>query len=195
MFHSLDAAKASIEGLTKHGIVKDVFKSTSFKPAGVLSAEYPNHQAVAMGNTLSVSGTQDKPTVQFTPMEGYGPFSTSDLLTLVLTDPDAPSRTDKKWSEYCHYIESDIKMGEGGLLGGGKVLQPYVGPGPPKGTGPHRYVFLLYQQPSGVTCSSFTPIKDRPNWGYGSPATGVDKWATENKLKLVGANFFLAENK
>lgn len=195
MFHSLDAAKASIEGLTKHGIVEDVLKSTSFKPVGVLSAEYPKHQAVAMGNTLSVAGTQEKPTLQFSPMGGHGSFSTSDLLTLVLTDPDAPSRNDKKWSEFCHYVEADIKMDEGGVLGGGKVLHSYVGPAPPKGTGPHRYVYLLYQQQSGVISSSFTQIKDRPNWGYGTPATGVTKWASENKLTPVGANFFYAENK
>lgn len=33
----------------------------------------------------------------------------------------------------------------------GDVLSEYVGSGPPKDTGLHRYVFLLYKQPSKLT--------------------------------------------
>jgi len=32
----------------------------------------------------------------------------------------------------------------------GEVLAEYVGPAPPKNTGKHRYVFLLYKQNQGA---------------------------------------------
>lgn len=194
MMHSFDASKAIIEGLTKHEVIPDVIKPSFVKPLGVLSAEYSKGLPVAMGNQLPIHGTQTRPTVHFAPDQAVlGPH---DLLTLVITDPDAPSRTDKKWSEFCHYVEADIKVSEkeGGILENGKVLEPYVGPGPPAGTGLHRYVFLLYKQPPGVTAPQLTKIKARPNWGYGTPATGVEKWAVENKLEPLAVNFFTAEH-
>lgn len=33
----------------------------------------------------------------------------------------------------------------------GEVLSQYIGSGPPKDTGLHRYVFLLYKQPNKLT--------------------------------------------
>lgn len=213
MNQAFSFTQATTEALTKHEIIKDVIKADNFKPWGVLAAEYSKDAPIAMGNTLTVDKTQLKPVFQFNlnPEEGSPRINDKDLFTLVITDPDAPSRTDKKWSEYCHYVEADIKILDRSKasstseltqpqfvcaeLVNGSVLQPYQGPAPPKGTGKHRYVLLLYKQPDGVTSSSFTEIKDRPNWGYGTPATGAHKWATENHLEPVSANFFLVENK
>lgn len=205
--------QATTEALTQHDILKDVLHDSQFKAWGVLSAEYSKDAPVAMGNTLSVQKTQLKPVVQFSlnPEEGTPKVQAKDLFTLVITDPDAPSRTDKKWSEYCHYVEADLKILDhsstrstahvsepqfvSAQLSNGSVLKEYQGPAPPGGTGKHRYVFLLYKQPEGVTSKDFTEIKDRPNWGYGKPATGVHRWATENKLEPVAVNFFFAETK
>lgn len=52
-------------------------------------------------------------------------------LTIVLTDPDAPSRGDPKWSEVCHWIakvpfKGNIKIGD---LGNGEGLELDVGRG------------------------------------------------------------------
>ena len=116
MLHSFDASKPTIEALTKNDIIPDVINPNFVKPLGVLSAEYSKEEPVAMGNQLTIKGTQSRPTVHFAPEEAA--LKASDLLTLVITDPDAPSRTDKKWSEFCHYVESDIKVSEteGGIL-------------------------------------------------------------------------------
>ncbi|QLQ78726.1 hypothetical protein HG537_0B00750 [Torulaspora globosa] len=202
---------ATCEALAKHEILKDVLKDEKFEPWGVLNVQFSSDAPVAMGNTLTVAKTQSKPSVQFNlnPERDAPRITDNDLFTLVMTDPDAPSRGDKKWSEYCHYVESDIRILERSQtttgkvepqfvcaeVQGGKVLQPYAPPGPPKGTGKHRYVFLLLKQPQGVTSSRFTRIADRPNWGYGTPATGVSRWATENGLEPIAANFFYAEHK
>lgn len=194
MLHSFDSSKATIEALTEHRIVPDVLSPNHIKPIGVLSAEYSNDNPVAMGNQLTVKNTRSRPTVHFAPQDAS--LKATDRLTLVVTDPDAPSRNDKKWSEFCHYVESDIKVSEteGGILENGKVLKSYVGPAPPLGSGPHRYVFLLFKQPAFSDSSKYTPIKDRPNWGFGTPATGVEKWAIENQLLPIAVNFFYAEH-
>ncbi|EDO19120.1 hypothetical protein Kpol_2000p88 [Vanderwaltozyma polyspora DSM 70294] len=214
MNQGINVCKTVVEALSKHDIVQDVIKNISFKPSGFLVIEYGTNLPVTMGNLLPVAQTQAKPKIQFISspnanennQDGFKPFSAdkSNLFTLVMTDPDAPSRVDHKWSEYCHYVSTDIPLnnesGDNDLnfttsfINEGNTLIPYMGPGPPKGTGQHRYIFMLFKQPNNVNGSSFTPIKDRPNWGYGTPATGVAKWATENNLELIATNFFFAEN-
>ncbi|XP_010117278.1 PREDICTED: phosphatidylethanolamine-binding protein 1, partial [Chlamydotis macqueenii] len=72
------------------------------------------------------------------------------LYTLVLTDPDAPSRKDPKFREWHHFLVTNMK---GNDVGSGTVLSDYVGSGPPKGTGLHRYVWLVYEQPKKLTCN------------------------------------------
>ncbi|XP_009950709.1 PREDICTED: phosphatidylethanolamine-binding protein 1 [Leptosomus discolor] len=42
---------------------------------------------------------------------------------------------------------------KGNNVGSGTVLSDYVGSGPPKGTGLHRYVWLVYEQPKQLTCN------------------------------------------
>ncbi|CCH58314.1 hypothetical protein TBLA_0A05210 [Henningerozyma blattae CBS 6284] len=212
MMHALDASQASVEGLAKHDILKDVIKDINFKPWGYITGQFSVNAPISMGNTLDIEETKLRPQLQFVadPKEsGIPKINDSDLFTLVMTDPDAPSRTDKKWSEFCHYIEGDIKLLQenqhttGGVvtdpqffatsIANGNVLQSYHPPGPPKGTGKHRYVLILYKQPPRTSSSQFTKVTGRPNWGYGTPATGVHKWATENKLEPIAANFFLVQ--
>ena len=58
--------------------------------------EYP----VVLGNTLKPSQTKESPSVKI-----YCPnLHETSGITIVLTDPDAPSRDDPKWSEMCHWI-------------------------------------------------------------------------------------------
>ncbi len=42
----------------------------------------------------------------------------------------------------------------GGDLSKGTVLTPYAGPSPPKGSGLHRYIFLVYKQQGEVNVSA-----------------------------------------
>lgn len=49
-----------------------------------------------------------------------------------------------KSSEWHHWLVVNIP---GNDIGKGETLSEYVGSGPPKGTGLHRYVMLVYKQP------------------------------------------------
>lgn len=74
-----------------------------------------------------------------------------------------------------------------------KVLKSYLAPKPPKGTGYHRYVFVLLQGDEEDSGKIEAP-KKRKHWGYHKKRHGVRDWAEDNGLKVVGANFFYAKH-
>ena len=127
-----------------------------------------------------------------------------------MTDPDAPSREDPKWSEFCHWISSGIELPsvesialaknfEASTAREKKEIIEYMGPAPPDSmlfifygwrllievseTGKHRYVFLLYRHSSS---EDLTDPKERRNWGTGKPRYGARQWAKDHGLILVG---------
>lgn len=96
------------------------------------------------GNELKPADVQEAPTVQWDGAEEHHSY------VIVMTDPDAPTRSDPRFREWWHWIQTNIP---GPALKAGKVSEgtehwTYVPPGPPEGTGLHRYVFLIYKQKS-----------------------------------------------
>lgn len=89
-----------------------------------------------MGNTLTPSQVKDPPLVRWSTEEGA-------FYTLVMTDPDAPSRKDPSLGEVKHWIVGNIP---GCDVTQGECLAGYRGSGPPKGTGkgmPTRWAISL----------------------------------------------------
>ena len=71
-------------------------------------------------------------------------------------------------------------------------MSGYISAGPPKDTGLHRYVFLIYKQPGKLTCDE----KRLPNTS-GNDRGGWSARAFVNKYKLgnpVAGNFYQAEH-
>lgn len=122
---------------------------------------------------------------------------------VTLTDPDAPSRDDPKWSEMCHWIAANISIHTDTLSvlpaltsSGSDDVMPYKPPGPPPKTGKHRYVLLVFAPKNGTTeALHLTKPKERQHWGTGGKGGGVRDWAGENGLVPVAANFVYAKNK
>lgn len=115
-----------------------------------------------------------------------------------MTDPDAPSKESNYWSQYCHYVISDIPAPKSSNFVTNvdfnqvEELLPYLGPSPPSMTGPHRYVILLFKQNHGQSPES--PGDNRVRWGTGIQGHGAKEWAEKNGLTTVGANFFYTSN-
>ena len=63
--------------------------------------------------------------------------------TLLMTDPDAPSRKTPFVGEVRHWLVVNIP---GNDIGQGETIVAYRGSSPPKWTGLHRYIILLYKQ-------------------------------------------------
>ena len=198
-------------------IIPTVFDT--FTPAFTLSIFWENATA-EVGNTVNPARVQKRPDVKFiddvpevSSLTG-GVLRDESLvnlkkgmqLTLALTDPDAPSRDNPEWSQICHWIATDVKVTDPSSSSSSspfkvsgssewKEIMPYKPPGPPPKTGKHRYVFVALAPANGTTASlNLSKPGDRQHWGYKHERQGLRKWAEENGLVVVGANFIYAQN-
>lgn len=208
------------DSLLASAIIPEVLDD--FEPLYYIDITWAKHDdKVLMGNKIKVKHVQKRPTFTVHEIEGPNPSVIQNRLnkvyTLVLTDPDAKSRKNPKWSEMCHWIMTNLTTPLPGTppaspfsfdtdleiddldedLEVDKVdgeLVEYKPPGPPPKTGAHRYVFVLLEG-DGDTTADLKPPKERMHWGYGKVRHGVRDWAEENGLTVVGANYFYAKNK
>ncbi|KIN97415.1 hypothetical protein M404DRAFT_1006053 [Pisolithus tinctorius Marx 270] len=181
--------------LIEADIIPEVVPSR-FGPEALLVVSWPTGKEATLGNTLTAYDTALAPTISFTPMVTQAPYDEVSY-TLVMTDPDAPSRKNPKLAQWRHWVVTGIKAPHpsealtGHLDGRFTELPvtPYHGSTPPPGTGPHRYVLLLYREPaSGLTIPPDAPERrnspdDRAKWD-------AAVFAEEYGLKPVAANFF-----
>lgn len=126
------------ESFTKHEVVPDVIE---IAPSEILQISYPGELSVNEGNELTPTQVKKKPTLKWTSKD-------DELYTVIMTDPDAPSRKEPIMKEFQHWTVVNIP---GNDVEKGQVVADYVGSGPPSGTGLHRYVFLVYKQNGKIT--------------------------------------------
>ncbi|CAJ0947400.1 unnamed protein product, partial [Mesorhabditis belari] len=170
------AMATGLEAFTTDGVVPDVI---SVPPKDILGVTYKNGVKADFGNELTPTQVKEKPTVTWDALSDA-------LYTLILTDPDAPSRANPTRREFKHWVVVNIP---GNQVEKGDEAAGYVGSGPPKDTGLHRYVFLLFKQNGKVDAGFQTPNNSsdgRPNW---SAAT----FAQKHNMSLVAGNFYQAK--
>ncbi|KAJ6637829.1 Phosphatidylethanolamine-binding protein like F40A3.3, partial [Pseudolycoriella hygida] len=114
-------------------IVPDIL---SVAPSKLLQITYPSGVTVNLGNELTPTEVKDKPTLKWD-------YDDDSFYTLIMSDPDAPSRGNPTIREVRHWYVVNIP---GGKVDKGETLFDFIGSGPPKGTGLHRYVFTVYKQ-------------------------------------------------
>lgn len=155
--------------------IRDALKSSSvipdvlddFRPTYSLSVTYPkSHESVNLGNDIPVAAVSSRPAFELhsISMQDVTSGSSNKTFTLILTDPDAKSRDNPKWSEMCHWILTNLTAPVTSDYGVSKMgeLVEYLPPTPPPKTGKHRYVFVLLEGQEGQALS---PPKDRKHWG------------------------------
>lgn len=137
---------------------------------------------VNLGNELTPTSVKDVPSFVSWPTQPQA------LYTLCLTDPDAPSRKQPTFREFKHWLVVNIP---GSNINDGKTLAEYIGSGPPVDTGLHRYVFLVYKQPSRIEPDE-TPIDNRTREGRRS--FRIRDFAKKYNLgEPIAANFYQAQ--
>ncbi|CEQ40929.1 SPOSA6832_02587, partial [Sporobolomyces salmonicolor] len=156
----------------------------TFRPKVYLEAEFlKSNVTVHFGNEVAIEDAQAPPVVEFT--------AKPVLYTLLVLDPDAPSRSTPYWSPFLHYALPGLKPKHGKVEMTSDALVEWTPPAPPAGSGPHRYVYLLYLQPTlSVSLPASRPsvntTEDRMSFPH-------EDFIKENKLKLVGANYMISE--
>ncbi|XP_037068947.1 protein D3-like [Pollicipes pollicipes] len=154
-------------------LISDVFPAA---PGAKVEVRYPSGVSADCGNELTPTQVKERPKVSWQADPGT-------LHTLIMTDPDAPSRTDRSMSEVRHWLMINIP---GCQVDKGDEVSEYIGSGAPKGTGLHRYVFLVYRQPDSITVDPSLRVTrfqrgSRPKWsaqkfalehGLGAPLAG-----------------------
>jgi phosphatidylethanolamine-binding protein (PEBP) family uncharacterized protein len=159
--------------MERESVVPDV---VDVLPTHPLVVRYANGATVNGGNELTPTQVKD------IPVEIDWPVEEGALYTLCMTDPDAPSRVNPKYREWHHWLVVNIPQTR---VAEGKTLSEYVGSGPPKGTGLHRYVFLVFKQPgpletdekkltnrSGEGRGQFSIKNFAKKYGLGNPHAG-----------------------
>ncbi|XP_075148650.1 protein D3-like [Haematobia irritans] len=159
-------------------IVPDVIPQA---PSILLKVSYDNGLKADKGNELTPTQVQKQPTVEWSADD-------NEYFTLIMTDPDAPSRTDPKFREFRHWLVGNVP---GNHIDQGEVIAAYVGSGPPKGTGLHRYVFLLYKQPGKL---EFDEERVGNNTRKDRPKFKAAKFAEKYNLGApIAGNFYQAQ--
>jgi len=107
-------------------------------------------------------------------------------MTLLMVDPDAPSRTSHRCRGWLHWMVVNIPKGN---ITQGKEIVSYKPPLPPYGSGPHRYFFLLYEQNYHIK-----EIDDSENNMAVRCGFNVRNFAEDNSLiGPVALNMFITE--
>ncbi|KAK9693357.1 Phosphatidylethanolamine-binding protein [Popillia japonica] len=164
--------------MEKEKIVPDVIDKV---PVNILGVTYSNNVQVNGGNELTPTKVKNMPSVKWNADEG-------SYYVLVMTDPDAPSRTSPKFREWHHWLVANIP---GNNVEDGETLSEYIGAAPPKGSGLHRYVLLVYKQPEKL---SFTEAKLTNTSGNGRGKFSIRNFAKKYKLgDPIAGNFFQAQ--
>ncbi|KAK0391555.1 hypothetical protein NLU13_1055 [Sarocladium strictum] len=121
-----------------------------FTPTTALNVSFDG-RAVDCGNLFRAGECKRSPTISFA-REAKASPAASYLLMLV--DPDAPTPEEPKFAYWRHWVVPGLQPtgGDGAELVAEtkRPLTEYLGPGPKDESTPHRYLFLLFEEPAGL---------------------------------------------
>ncbi|XP_078582937.1 uncharacterized protein LOC144865819 [Branchiostoma floridae x Branchiostoma japonicum] len=159
------------------GIVPDVLDNPPQEKAEVKFDDV----RVSFGKTLTPTDTKNEPKVTW-------PVEDGQLYTLVMLDPDSPSRADPRYSQWKHWLVGNIP---GNDVTRGDVISEYISPIPLVGMGLHRYVILVYKQTKML---DFDEPRQTSITARGRGLWKVQAFAEKYELgNPVAGNYFEAE--
>jgi len=179
-------------------IVPDVLPA--FKPTGLVSLNFAGAAGViTVGQAIPKTSVAAKPeakisgTPEATAASG-SPFSvaTTKYTALMMDGNYVGSSNPSGYN--LHYLENDLTYGavtDGSITLADSTAGPtikYAGPGPAAGSGPHRYIWLVYPQPANFTVPA-TPAK-----GGSVALFDLAKYKTASNLgSAIAGTYFTVE--
>ncbi|KAG8712682.1 hypothetical protein FRC09_019576 [Ceratobasidium sp. 395] len=152
------------------GIVPDVLPS--FNPKSLLYLTYKGNLSDGSNAKVVLPGLVSRETLSVTGLKS-GPY------VVAIVDPDAPSRATPTSAQIRHLLAGNLTVSSTRskhvidsflLKNSTAAINDYRPPTPPAGSGPHRYVALLYAQPP-VFDISFLNVSDIRLFNISSFAT------------------------
>ncbi|BEI84519.1 hypothetical protein CcaverHIS002_0411230 [Cutaneotrichosporon cavernicola] len=156
-----------MQRLFQLGVVPDILPD--ILPTADMTVWAGAGEAVEAGKIIPPSSLKEAPRVH---VQLFGHPSTPSAThpnpegkyTLLVVDPDSPDHENQTYKQRVHYAKTDLSLsvisGATDLMTApGTELLAYEPPTPPKGTGKHRYVFLVIKQGNvlhPVTRDNFT---------------------------------------
>ncbi|MED6277190.1 hypothetical protein CHARACLAT_010817 [Characodon lateralis] len=131
-----------IKKLADHyGVFRDLFPMAYFLPQVTLCISHSQGAdgRVHYGNQLTPTEAASAPRISFDAEEG-------SLWTLLLTSPDEHLLDNE--AEYLHWLVGNIP---GTAVHAGEELCHYLPPFPARGTGFHRYIYILFKQEKPIS--------------------------------------------
>ncbi|KAF4562454.1 hypothetical protein EYR40_004734 [Pleurotus pulmonarius] len=107
---TVDALAEIPAALAAAQLIPDVLPpSPSFTPSVLFSVVWPSGKQAHLGNELTRDDTLDEPDIVFAGV-GVGEGGSDDerRYTLVMCDPDAPSRAEPKYKEFRHWVRNEV---------------------------------------------------------------------------------------
>ncbi|CAJ2502357.1 Uu.00g097510.m01.CDS01 [Anthostomella pinea] len=114
---------------------------------------------------------------------------------VVSLDMDAPFPSFNLLGPIHHWTQpgfTPTTPGEAALSSGNTpFIANYIGPAPPPGSGPHRYVFFLYQQPEAFDGKAYAPPNGQTVPNMKRMRYDLDDFEQKAKLgPIVACNYF-----
>ncbi|CAG8409264.1 unnamed protein product [Penicillium salamii] len=152
----------------------------------VLTMTIGKHENVQPGARLPRKDAQDPPKLSFT---GAKPDTKYVVVSL---DIDAPFPSFGVLGPILHWIQSDVKVTESFALEfDAPFIANWIGPAPPPGSAPHRYIFFLYEQPDSFDLKDHAPADGKALSNWNRMRYDLDAWAEQAKLgPPVAFNYF-----
>ncbi|KAK7432973.1 hypothetical protein QQZ08_000444 [Neonectria magnoliae] len=155
-------------------------------PAKVLGLKVGSHDNVKPGKYIPKADAQSAPELSFS---GLSPSTTYMIVGL---DIDAPFPSFGVLGPILHWIQPGMQPSADNTL---KATAPfvanYIGPSPPPGSSPHRYVFFLYEQPVSFDGKKHAPPNGQDLGNMHRIRYDLDAWEKQISLgPVLACNYF-----
>jgi phosphatidylethanolamine-binding protein len=143
------ATPSIVDSLKSANLLPSSIIPDSFTPTLDLAVKFPSGLSPEKGSLARVTQIKDQPVIS---ISATPTSSSSSTFTFMMIDPDAPTPDDPKFAYWRHWIVTSIPASStDDIIAAGKTITPYLAPGPKDESGPHRYLFLLFEEKAGET--------------------------------------------
>ncbi|GLB35283.1 putative phosphatidylethanolamine-binding protein [Lyophyllum shimeji] len=124
----------------------------SFNPSALLTLNYAGVGDISPGQLLTKEQSAPTPAVSVTPANST--VQLNGKYTITMVDADVVG-SDLSKGVNRHWLVNGVDITDGKVTNASAAaITAYAGPGPAAGSGPHRYVIVLYRQPDSFKAPS-----------------------------------------